>query len=205
MADLTEIQAAQLVKLTGASSTGVEQTPVQSTSTGALHVEAQASGIVSRSKVVGSVTLQNAGSELLNVNGAVTPVTFQAGPSGSDVWYVESLSILLFDATKQDITEFASLATLTNGVLWRQVLSSTSYDIMTSRTNYQLVLQFPQIGLDSSAGKFLNVDGAFIASRIFYTPLVLNGATSDKIQAIIRDDLTGIDNFYVGINYYRVL
>lgn len=37
MADLTEIQAAQAVKVVGSDNTGVEQTPVQSTANGALH------------------------------------------------------------------------------------------------------------------------------------------------------------------------
>jgi hypothetical protein len=38
MADLTDIQAAQAVKITGANSTGVEGTPVNSTSNGGMHV-----------------------------------------------------------------------------------------------------------------------------------------------------------------------
>ena len=38
MADLSDIQAAGIVKITGSDSVGVEQTPVQSTSNGALHI-----------------------------------------------------------------------------------------------------------------------------------------------------------------------
>lgn len=37
MADLSDIQAAQTVKITGSDSTGTEQVPVQSTANGALH------------------------------------------------------------------------------------------------------------------------------------------------------------------------
>lgn len=37
MADLTDIQASQSVKIVGSASTGAEQTPVQSTTNGALH------------------------------------------------------------------------------------------------------------------------------------------------------------------------
>lgn len=38
MADISDVQAAQAVKIVGSDGTGVEQTPVQSTSSGGLHV-----------------------------------------------------------------------------------------------------------------------------------------------------------------------
>lgn len=44
MADLTDIQAAQTVKLVGDDATGVEQTPVQSTTAGGLHTNLRTAG-----------------------------------------------------------------------------------------------------------------------------------------------------------------
>ena len=41
MADISDIQAAQSVKIVGSDSAGVEQTPVQSTANGAVHFNAR--------------------------------------------------------------------------------------------------------------------------------------------------------------------
>lgn len=63
MADINDIQAAQTAKIVGSDSTGVEQTPVQSTASGGLHINLR----------------DNAGAEITNLPVTVTSSVLPTG------------------------------------------------------------------------------------------------------------------------------
>lgn len=94
MADLNDIQAADAVKIVGSSSSGVEQTPVQSTSQGGLHINIR----------------NNAGSEL-----GVSGSPIRIDPTGATTQPISATSLPLPAGAATEVT-LASVDTSINNI-----------------------------------------------------------------------------------------
>lgn len=151
----------------------------------------------------GMVNFLNGSSKAMNVNGSVTPAVFQYMPPSDEIWYIESISILMIDDGTSSPTNFGSISALTNGLkldATSSVTGTPTTKIFTNiKDNIDLVLRFPIGTFVSSATTTLGAPQGFLESfdghygiMRFRVPIRLNGTTSDSIQWTVRDNLTNI-------------
>jgi hypothetical protein len=146
-------------------------------------------------------SLRNSGSNLMNVNGSVTPVIFDYVATQED--HLVTLSLAFESTGAIQLNNFGGLAALINGVLFESNIGGVAREIATLRNNGGLSNFFGdshQISQYSGAG----LGGArFLLTGIFKTeqPLKLN--PGDSIRATVRDDLSGITYFRVGFHVWR--
>lgn len=72
MADLSDIQAAETVKIVGSDSSGLEQTPIQSTSNGALYVAPSDNQRATYSAAINSFAAANLATDIFTITGSAT-------------------------------------------------------------------------------------------------------------------------------------
>ncbi len=151
-------------------------------------------------------TLENSGSETMVVNGTLgSPITFSQQPAGSEVWYLSNLNLFIHNNGTPDPDKFAAKAGgLTNGLIIRATVSSVNYDMAKIKNNMHIGTcfgEFPQL-IPTTAGWYNNTD-TYAGLWSFKNPLRL--AVGDSINAIVQDNLTTINNFKIGIRYYRII
>lgn len=96
MADLSDIQSAGITKLTGSDGAGVEQTPVQSTSSGALHTNLRdplGLGITSREDGAGQVGLS---SELSSTNFVYSSLNSTVDQLAANATFVGGIELAIY-------------------------------------------------------------------------------------------------------------
>jgi hypothetical protein len=146
----------------------------------------------------------------MNVDGSVTPATFEINAISSKDIYIRSISVLIGDGGTPTLNKFGALPALTNGVEICYVTEDNGSFVIHDgvKTN----LEFIRLGVDT-AGVGTGTD-AFLAdvsgggSEKSYMPIIdiqetfglpfglkLREGTKDKFIFKIQDDLTGITTF----------
>jgi hypothetical protein len=141
----------------------------------------------------------------LNLNGSSTPRIFKVQPPPKAKFHISAISITMTDDAQMDDAKFGGITALTNGIIARRVDgSSFNYFLVTNNRG------FYQAGYDKTyndrAGgtgvygvefrkKLLEVNGNIIS---------LDGATSDQLQFIVRDNLTALTEFAVQVHGHIV-
>lgn len=144
----------------------------------------------------------------LEQNGGGGILQYSSGPEGNDIWKVTSLNITMADAFTGIVSNgtlpgipyngFLNESTLSNGInIQRQKLSDIVF-------NY-IVKDFIDI-MSLPADKIFDYGGDGVNSWVsitlkFNTPFLLYGDSSDKINVIIGDDLSGLLHFKMSISY----
>lgn len=139
-------------------------------------------------------TLVTIGLTNLNVDGSGTRVIAHIIPPPGVQWDVTAVHLTMTSTTVMTSDKFGGIAGLTKGFVLRQ--SGGVYkNIANTKTNQQLVLYSslyeydpkPPTGLHGffSTHRFAGQENVGVTMR-------LNGATSDKAEAIIQDDLRGL-------------
>lgn len=150
--------------------------------------------------------LENTGSNNMAVNGSVTPVVFEYGPPANETWYIDELSFVIDDAGNNTLSYFGAInGGLSNGVLIEQVITSTNYTIVNLKNNLEVVTYFSDHSFRGLANAYLNSVTFYTGKAELRVPITLSGANGDKIQATVRDDLTGVDDLKVGIEYFKII
>lgn len=147
--------------------------------------------------------LLNAGTKAMNVNGG-TPKTFSYSPGGVAIASVIALSCVLKDDGATDFTKFGAITALTNGVLLQWSIGGNTQTLTTIKDNSDLTHTFSYnqhfgnsatlsiLSIVTPQG-FGNSTNVFRGILKFLTPITLTG--SDAINAIVQDNLSGIDVF----------
>lgn len=181
MADISDINSAQTVKVVGADGTGVEQTPVQSTANGGLHTNIRNSSgvevLVATAALqtqpgvdIGDVTINNAsGASAVNIqdggNSLTVDGTIAATQSG--IWSSETSG----RAASQQVFSAQTLVT----------------NIGTTETSF-LLLKNP-----NASGKVLRILKIVVGTsgagtiRVYHTPTITsNGAALAAVNRYIK-------------------
>lgn len=153
--------------------------------------------------------LTNGSSKEMAVNGSTTPVNFTASPTSGEIWFIESLSIFLFDNGSTDPEDFGALGgifgsgPLANGLLLEGQSLGSLRTYSNLKDNVDVTFAFPDktFSPDGIAG-FYNNNDILIAQARLKRPITLKGSQSDFFRAVVRDDLTGLNMLRIGINYW---
>lgn len=136
--------------------------------------------------------LKNAGSEDMNIDGSTVAQTFQFVADPANDIFIEEL-ILTIQDSKIDFLTFGNLAVLATG--WDLFLDQggvTTTIINKAKTIYEIIrpcqAQFDLIT------KYEGSDEA-ILMRIKFNKAKLVAGSSDKIRAVVNDNLTGLIRF----------
>jgi len=149
-------------------------------------------------KILSIGTLVVRASRAMNVDGSVTPQTFQIGPIGSSIGVnITLISGYIQDGSVMDDSQFGGITALTNGVLLRKT-DGTNNNLWNVKSNSDLAViccgEF-QYTSKAPAGSY----GARFCNR--YTGdsqgVAIKLTGSDMLEIIIQDDLTGLEEFRV--------
>lgn len=135
----------------------------------------------------------------MSVDGSTTPVYFHINPPSNLTWDVVRVMFHIEDATTMDDGTFGGLAALTKGVVLR-VSDGIKKNIFNVKTNGE----FAERAYDreyvskppSGTGNSMNVRRTFGGQSKNGVVIRLNGSTSDELQIIIQDNLTGLNHFH---------
>lgn len=140
-----------------------------------------------------------------NIDGSVTPVEFYWGPPAGEVWFVDSIALIIDDTGNANATNYGARSGLANGVLVTQLINAATFDIVNLQNNGDIVLSF-NFGIGKfDGGGFLNFSKGFGAQMIFSSPITLHGDDGDRIIMIIRDNLSGLSTQRASAQTWRVL
>ena len=151
--------------------------------------------------------LTSNGAKNMSVDGSSTSKDFTAGPAVGEIWAVKSIALLLYDKGDISLYKFGNLNSLTNGFQILQSISSTEYEYGNYKDKSDLIMSFchGQTSFVENGDSFLKEKNVFCASLRLDPPLLLYGDAGDKIIGRVRDNLTGIEDFYMSLQYYRDL
>ena len=148
----------------------------------------------------------------MNVDGSATEVSFYVTAKLNRDVYINSLSIRIADTGSLALNKFGALSELTNGVEWKWSTSDLGTVILHDgiKTN----LEFVRTGHKTSAigtgndAYLADVSGGGTESA--YLPIIdiseqfgkpwgmrLRADSEDRMEFVVRDDLTGLTNFDV--------
>ena len=176
--------------------------PIQADVSGNLKVTTIGTDVPSDpSALVLDFLKETGGSEDMRVDGSVTPVDFEGGPSVTDeVWSVREL-LLTFaaDDFSFDGISFGPLLALTNGISIKVIKDSVETEVFVVLQNEDFLRLPGRTPLVNNTGP-KDVLGAVIA----FQGLVLNESTSDVIRATVADNLTSVKIKYLTATLFAV-
>lgn len=150
--------------------------------------------LIDQAYVVGSVVLNL--TRDMNVDGSVSPQTFQIGPIGTTI-EIDIVRIMgvMFGSTAMDDGEFGDLPALTRGCVLR-VTNGVKTNNWNVKSNGELAL----IGFDFMYPDTPPAGQNSARFRITYGGQTKHGVTvrlmaSETLEFIIQDDLTGMQGF----------
>lgn len=145
--------------------------------------------------------LLNGSSDDMLVDGSVTPVSFEKGPTvTNEVWSIrELLMTFTADDFEFDGASFGSLSALTNGILVNIVKASVSTNVFTVVQNEDFLRVPGRTPLVNNTGP-KDVLGAALS----FQGLVLNQADGDVVRMIIQDNLTSVKLKYLTATLFAV-
>lgn len=172
-----------------------------------LKVDANISAgpIVPNQSVVSSIDfLVNGSNKSMDVNGSSTAVVFQLEVPVGQTWYITELRMFLADGEIKKRNEFGAINQLINGFLVEYEISSNDYQHSNSQNNVDLSLTFPSYQDNGNQNNNLAADkDSFYGRDDLQVPVCLQAG--DKIKATVRDDLTGLDELVMSVQYYRTV
>jgi hypothetical protein len=135
------------------------------------------------------------------------PIEYIVEPS-DDTWlHVDQINITMADALNTTLTDnsmfnlsydkFLALGNLNVGILFQKVCEN---DVIWSSTFHNLLdfLQIPNTNILTTGCDGTNT--WFSLSQNFASPVLLKSESKDKLSFIIRDDMTGLLRFRIGVS-----
>jgi hypothetical protein len=150
------------------------------------------------------------GSDTMNVDGSVTEQIFSLRAASERDIYVNSISVRIADGGSPNLNKFGNLTALTNGVGWEWVTADLGTIILHEgiTTNLEFVRtghKTHAIGTGTDA-YLADVSGGGTSKA--YLPIIdiseqfgkpwglrLRAGTNDRLDFIVRDDLSTLDAF----------
>lgn len=204
MADLDERNSSSATKIVGAGTTGVEAEYINSTSQALWSIPRL--GYV-QNAISLYTKLAFSGNESLVYDGSVTPRIYSAGPPVGQIWDIWGMTLFIQHKGTPDPEDFGSITPqLPNGLLFETVISATAYSMRNCRTNMCLSGMFSRGPLVPASGNgWWNDNDTYQGEFVFARPTRLTGSASDVIRVTVRDNLSLINNFRIGIKGVRLL
>lgn len=175
--------------------------PVQADVSGNLKVTTVGSDIPSDPSAFVLRFCENGGSENLRVDGSVTPVTFERGPTVTDeIWSIREL-LLTFTADdfSFDGLSFGPNTKLTNGIKIDIVKGLVATEVFLIVQNEDFLRVPGRTPLINNTGP-KDVLGAALS----FQGLVLNEADGDLVRVTIQDNLTSVKLKYLAATLFAV-
>lgn len=147
--------------------------------------------------VLGGCSLR---SNNLAVDGSVTPIVFDVSPSRLSVdWHVNKVLFHIEDGSVMDSGRFGGINKLSKGIILRLV-DGVNKNLLSISSNGDFAEHDATIKYDDKAPSGVY---SLISTKIFNgqdnagVVLYLNSNTSDKLEVIVQDDLSGLDHVHV--------
>lgn len=193
------VKAALIAQREGATITDFY--PVQADISGNLKVTTIGTDVPSDPSQLVLEFCKNGGSENLLVDGSVTPVNFDVGPTVTDeVWSLrEVLLTFAADDFSFDGASFGPNAKMTNGLDIEIVQDGTPVSIFTVYQNEDFLRLPGRTPLVNNTGP-KDILGAAIA----FQGLVLNQSTGDVVRVKVQDNLTSVKFQYLTATIFAV-
>lgn len=169
-----------------------------------LKVDAAGTAIPQTKVVYLTKNLTNGGSTDMRVNGAVTPVNFDFTPASEETWYLERITLFLWDNGTTTPTSFGALPSLTNGVQVNIRTNGTEYTYANLQNNIDIALYFRDNYFVPGTSGLFETSDLVVCEVKFAVPLVLTNSTSDYVRFRIRDNLLVMDAFRAQALVWRV-
>jgi hypothetical protein len=175
--------------------------PIQADVSGNLKVTTIGTDVPSDPSALVLDFVKNGGSEDMRVDGSVTPVGFELGPTvPNEVWSLrEVLLTFTADDFNFDGLSFGPNPKLTNGIAVQVLKDSVLTDVFDVKQNEDFLRLPGRTPLVNNTGP-KDVLGAAIA----FQGLVLNQADGDLIRVTINDDLTSVKLKYLTATVFAV-
>ncbi len=135
----------------------------------------------------------------LNVNGAVTPVTFSIGPASGTAWHILQVRFGITDGSAMDDALFGGITALTKGVLIRRK-DGTYKNLfnLKSNTDFLMACQSAVYADKAPSGSY-----GFRAVKDYQVQhgvvISLDGTAGAELELVVQDDLTGLTSFRVNV------
>lgn len=127
------------------------------------------------------------------------PMIYTVSPPVGVKWDITHLALHLLDGTEMDDAKFGGITALTNGCVLR-VIDGYTKNILCIRDNSEIFLHGDDTNYSTKApsGKY----GFFSIKRLggqdnMGVVARLSGSTGDRIEMVIQDDLTNLDEMHV--------
>lgn len=175
--------------------------PVQADVSGNLKVTTVGSDIPADPSAFVLRFLLNGSSENLRVDGSVTPVTFEQGPTTTDeIWSIREL-LLTFTADdfSFDGLSFGPNPKLSSGIKIEIIKNSVATEVFLVVQNEDFLRVPGRTPLVNNTGP-KDVLGAALS----FQGLVLEEATSDLVRVTVQDDLTSVKLKYLAATLFAV-
>ena len=206
---LDNIDNAQPTKITGADENVFADVKTDSNGNERLFVNASIvsggpDGLVTLPKIT---YLLDGSTKNMNVDGSVTPVVYEFAPSGTDIFFINGVSILILDPGKTEADKFGSITALTNGLQLKvKTNGGTETEITNIQDNTDLTLTFnSDITLSNGAGDNWLNDKDWFKGTYQLDPIVqIDANQGDTIKIIVRDDLTEVKILRVLVHAWKV-
>jgi hypothetical protein len=150
-----------------------------------------------------AVRLLNAGSEIMTVDGSVTPKVFSFPADATDDIFPVELRLMFVDNTTPfGENKFGTGSALTNGLLFEVISNGVLVQVGNVKVNDDFYLLTPATQARSDqVGAF---DWISVGINLANTA-VLKAATSDVVRITVRDDLTATNYLRASCSGYKAL
>lgn len=149
--------------------------------------------------------LKNSGSELMNVNGSVTPVVFSllADATGAYDYFIQSISIHGQDNGIKYYANFLGMATLTNGITTIIVSEGETQIRKVLKRTEDLKHEWVRGLVSNYCLEFAPGADDVVATAVFDPPFRMVAGSSDKIEMTVRDDLSSVTSLHTLVSGFK--
>ena len=150
----------------------------------------------------------NGSNRSMDVDGSGASVEFSISPPSGTIFFVQGMSISLADSGTFDLGDLGAIGggTVSNGLQCSVVSKGITKEIFNIFNNMDMYSVFSDSSIPNtiSGGLFGSDENIFSGNYIFTNRIALDGNFSDKIYCTVRDNLGGLDELYIYVNYWEL-
>lgn len=138
-------------------------------------------------------------SDIMNVDGSVTPVVFSVAPTPVQVGDIVRIIFAITDSSDMDFEKFGAQSALTNGCVLRVNNGNGSYrNLYNFKSNgaIELYSYDARYAINNGGGvRAFTARATWGGTSKHGVVIRLDGRLGESLEMIIQDDLTGLDSF----------
>jgi hypothetical protein len=134
-----------------------------------------------------------------------SPQEYWIQPNSNEVWHLTRILISMTHSSAGDLGLFGNLSALANGVLLRARIDGQYSTLTNWKTNADIKLDMYDVDFDtrSGGGGTFGTSGRGSFDRAGAV-VALNGATNDRLEVYIQDDITALATFKINAQGHPV-